>query len=418
MTREHIAVIGAGVAGLTAAHLLSRCHDVVVYEAGTKPGGHADTRTIRTPDSAFVQVDTGFIVHNGPNYPCLTRLFEELGVRTRTSDMSMSVSCRECGLEYAGGKRGAGLVTPGAMRAGRRYLGMLAELPRFNRTARRLLAGRDTGASLGEFLVRGRFSRYFVDHYALPLVSAVWSAGEEVSTRYPARYLFAFLDHHGLLGIRPAKGWRTVVGGSQTYVDRIAAGLSVLKTATPARAVRRHDTHVEILDPTGTSSMFDRVVLATHADQALALLADPTAAERRALGGFRYSRNEMWLHTDSAVLPRSEGARASWNHTKRTCRGAGPALVSYDLNRLMGLSEPLRYVVTLNGESDVDSSAVVAEAVYEHPVYTSASVAAQRELPSLNTGRTAYAGAYHGWGFHEDGCLSGVRAARAFGVKW
>lgn len=139
MTREHIAVIGAGVAGLTAAHLLSRCHDVVVYEAGTKPGGHADTRTIRTPDSAFVQVDTGFIVHNGPNYPCLTRLFEELGVRTRTSDMSMSVSCRECGLEYAGGKRGAGLVTPGAMRAGRRYLGMLAELPRFNRTARRLL---------------------------------------------------------------------------------------------------------------------------------------------------------------------------------------------------------------------------------------------------------------------------------------
>lgn len=412
MTSETVAVVGAGVAGLTAAHLLRRRYDVHLFEAEPRLGGHAHTHDV----PGGIAVDSGFIVHNDRTYPNLLRLFGELGVTTQDSEMSMSVRCLGCGLEYAGARRLPGLFPRAGNAVRGRYLRMLGEIPRFHRHARRLLRSGGDGVTLGEFAAG--HSRYFTEHFLLPMVSAVWSAPEEVSRAYPARYLFEFLAHHGLLSVGGSPTWRTVVGGSRAYVERAAKGLTAVRVGTPVRAVRRHPDGVEVRDDADEAHTVDRVVLATHADQALALLADATAAEQRVLGAFSYSRNETWLHTDSSLLPAAPGARASWNYLKPSCAGADRVLVSYDMNRLMRLPGPVPYVVTLNATDRVDREKVLARMSYEHPVYTTESVAAQRELPTLNTGRTAFAGAYHGWGFHEDGCLSGVRAAATFGGIW
>lgn len=415
-----VAVIGAGVSGLTAAHLLRRRYDVVLFEADDRLGGHAHTHGLTTSDGRALAVDSGFIVHNERTYPNLLRLFGELGVRTRETEMSMSVSCDGCGLEYAGAKRIGGLFAQRGNAFRARYLRMLAQVPRFHRLANRLLDAPDAQAdeiTLGEFLSTQRFSRYFVDHFALPLVSAVWSADFATSARYPARYLFEFLRHHGMLSVAGSPTWRTVEGGSREYVRRAAAGLSTVHT--PVRAVRRAEDRVRIRDEADRTHLADRVVLATHADQALALLADATPAERKVLGAFGYSENETWLHTDPEVLPRNAGARASWNHHKPSCAAdPGHVLVSYDMNRLMRLAEPADYLVTLNPAGRVRPDRTLARMHYRHPIYTPDSVAAQRLLPDLGDDRTRFAGAYHGWGFHEDGCASGVRAAEAFGAGW
>ena len=419
MGRERVAVVGSGVSGLTAAYLLRHGFDVTLFEARPKLGGHADTRDITTPDGTTVPVDTGFIVHNRVTYPHLSRLFAELRVPLCETEMSMSVSCLACGLSYTGGKSGAGLAARTGPGTRGKYVRMLAEIPRFYRAAHALLAtSEQSEPTLGEFLMRGRYSRYFIDHFALPLVSAVWSVGEDSSHHYPARYLFVFLRNHGMLSIGAPHKWRTVAGGSRLYVDRIGALLADVRAGVPVRAIRRHADGVEIIDAGDAVHHMDRVVVATHADQALGLLIDPTPQEKEVLGAFSYSRNFMQLHTDGSVLPGGPRLRASWNLLKPACRGGERALVSYDMTRLMRLSEPIGYIVTLNGADRVDRSAVLAESVYEHPVYTPASVAAQRSLPSLTYARTAFAGAYHGWGFHEDGCLSGVQAARAFGAGW
>ncbi|HSI93916.1 MAG TPA: FAD-dependent oxidoreductase [Jiangellaceae bacterium] len=419
-SRASVAVIGAGVAGLTAAYLLQRQYEVTLFEADSRLGGHAHTHEIPSTSGGTAAVDTGFLVHNERTYPNLMRLFGELGVRTQDSDMSMSVRCLECGLEYAGGKRLTGLLPEMNHLRTVDFLRMLAEVTRFHRRARRFLEQSDPDeATFGSFLAAGGHSQYFVDHFALPLVSAVWSAGEQVSLQYPARYLFEFLNNHGMLSVGGAFQWKTVTGGSRNYVERAAKNLTAVQIGTPVRAVTRHSTGVEIRDQAGQVHQVDRVVLATHADQALALLGDPTPAERRALGAFTYSRNETWLHSDTDLLPRLPRARASWNYLKSTCRGGADGVgVSYDINRLMRLPGPDEYVVTLNPAGRVDPARVIATMVYEHPVYTRETVAAQRLLPGLNGPRTAFAGAYHGWGFHEDGCASGVRAAEAFGAGW
>jgi uncharacterized protein len=418
MTRERVAVIGAGISGLTAAYLLRHRYDVLLLDAEPKLGGHADTENVVTPDGTVVPVDTGFIVHNGSTYPRLTRLFAELDVPTRDTEMSMSIQCQGCGLQYAGGKGGIGLLPSGGRSVRGRYLRMLTEIPRFHQAALRLLAGSDVDVTLGHVLARGGFSRYFIDHFAVPVVSAVWSAGEQISLRYPAHHLFTFLRNHGMLSTHGSLRWRTVVGGSRTYVNRIAARLTTVRTGTPVRAVLRHADGVEVVDATGTTHEVGRVVLATHADQALAALADPTPDEKQVLGAFEYARNEIWLHTDPALLPSTPRIRASWNYLKPACRSDESVLVSYDLNRLMQLTEPVDYIVTLNAASRIDAQSLIKKVVYDHPIFTGTAVAAQRCLPRLTGPRTAYAGAYHGWGFHEDGCVSGVRAAQAFGVRW
>lgn len=407
MTRRRVAVVGSGVAGLTAAHILQRTNDVTIFEADDRLGGHAHTH-----DVGALAIDSGFIVHNDRTYPLLTRLFRELEVDTQASDMSMSVSCGGCGLEYAGGNGLSGVL------AQRRwtgpYLRMLGDVPRFHRAARRALKRHEEG-TLDEFATR--FSRYFVAHYLTPLVSAIWSAPPAVTGRYPARYLFAFLANHGLLSITGSPRWRTVTGGSRTYVERVAKSLTCVSTSTPVRTLHRTATGITIRTASDAIHHFDAVVIATHPDQALRLLGEPTHDELAVLGAFRYSRNETVLHTHAAMLPRSPAARASWNYRMDRCSSTVDQVrITYDMNRLQRLNSVQRHLVTLG--APVPEQHVIARMVYEHPVYTPEAVAAQQRLPHLNTTRTAFAGAYHGWGFHEDGCRSGVVAAAALGSYW
>ncbi|MDJ0460262.1 FAD-dependent oxidoreductase [Streptomyces sp. H27-C3] len=422
MERRSVAVVGGGVAGLTAAYVLQRACDVTLYEADTRLGGHAHTHEVSTADGRPLRVDSGFIVHNERTYPLLLRLFAELGVATQDSDMSMSVRCDGCGLEYAGA-RGPGGLFAGRNTGRAAYLRMLAEVPAFHRAARRVLnsvtSEGDATYTLGQFLAAGGYSRYFVAHFAIPLVSSVWSCAADTAMRYPARYLFRFLDHHGLLSISGSPQWRTVTGGSVEYVERIAKEISTVRTGTPVRAVHRFDEGVSVVTDDGDAQDHAAVVMAVHPDQALRILADPTDDERGLLGAFTYSRNPTILHTDTTLLPRSPRARASWNYFMPSCEAPADAVhVSYDMNRLQRLGAGNDHVVTLNADGRVDPGKVLARMVYEHPVYTPESVTAQQRLPELNTAVTAFAGAYHGWGFHEDGCRSGVEAAAALGVRW
>jgi len=422
VTGRRIAVIGGGISGLTAGYVLSRTDQVTLFEADRRLGGHADTHLVGP-----VPVDTGFIVYNERTYPLLTRLFAELGVSTQASEMSMSVRCAGCGLHYAG-KRGPGGLAAGLRRGGGRFLWLLADVPRFHRAARRLLASDTPGGTagrapgditFGEFLAGGGFSAYFQAHFALPLVAAVWSCPAGTALRYPARYLFAFLAQHGMLSVSGSPPWRTVSGGSRCYVERAARRLACVRLGVPVRAVRRYPDGAEVRDAAGRAHHFDAVVIATHPDQALALLAPATRAEREVLGAFRYTPNPALLHTDARLLPDHPGVRASWNYELRQCRAdPGAARVSYHLNRLQHLPAGQDYIVTLGARDDVDPDRVLSRMDYAHPAYTPASVAAQRRLPELNTPVTAFAGAYHGWGFHEDGCQSGARAARALGGTW
>ncbi|MEL5957413.1 FAD-dependent oxidoreductase [Streptomyces sp. CLV115] len=414
------AVIGSGVAGLTAAHILARAHHVTLYEADDRLGGHAHTHDLTASDGRTRHVDSGFIVHNRRTYPNLLRLFSELGIATQESEMSMSVRCEGCGLEYAGARGLRGLLAQPRNTLRGPYLRMLAEVPRFHRTARRLLGtGTADTLTLGAFLGRAGFSSYFRAHFMTPVVSAVWSCDAETALRYPATYLFRFLAHHGMLSVKGSPAWRTVTGGSGTYVHRIAAGLHEVRAQTPVRSVLRHADSADVTADDATTTTYDHVVIAVHPDQALQLLGDATADEKEVLGAFRYSRNATLLHTDTSLLPRASGARASWNYLMPDCRtSADRVQVSYDMNRLQRLDATQTHVVTLGGQDRVDPARVLARMTYEHPVYTPESVAAQRRLPELNTAVTAFAGAYHGWGFHEDGCRSGVEAAAALGVEW
>jgi predicted NAD/FAD-binding protein len=415
--RRRIAVVGAGVAGLTAAYVLQRRADVTLYEADDRLGGHAHTHDVESGDGRMLAVDSGFIVHNRRTYPNLLRLFEELGVVTRSTEMSMSMRCHGCGLEYAGARGLPGLFAQ--RRPSPRYLALLAQVPLFHRRARSVLSGGTDDVTLGEFVRAGRYSRYFVRHFVIPVVAAVWSCPPDRVLEYPARYLFTFLANHGALTIQGSPTWRTVVGGSRSYVERAAKNLSAVRTATPVRAIRRAGTGVAVRDDTDAVDQFDGVVVATHADQALRLLAEPTPVQRGLLGAFGYSRNETVLHTDASLLPRARGARASWNYALTSCEALGGGVqVSYDMNRLQGLDAPEPHVVTLNGDARIRPERVLARMVYEHPIYTPAALAAQRELPSLNDGVIAFAGAYHGWGFHEDGCRSGAQAAASLGAAW
>jgi predicted NAD/FAD-binding protein len=422
MSRRRIAVIGSGVAGLTAGYVLQREADVTLYEADTRLGGHAHTHDLVDDAGASVSIDTGFIVHNERTYPNLLRLFGELDVATQGSEMSMSIRCGGCGLEYAGA-RGLGGLFPSARTATNpRYLYLLTEVTRFHRRARALLADpSQTGSSetMNAFLDRGGFSRYFRDHFVTPVISAVWSCSPELAGQYPARYLFQFLDNHGMLSVTGSPQWRTVVGGSLRYVEKAAKHLSAVHTSTPVRSVDRVGAGVQVRDDDDQVADFDAAVLATHPAQALRMLAHPSQLEAAVLGDFEYSRNPTVLHSDKSVLPRAQRARASWNYFLPSCHASASAVhVTYDMNRLQRLDSATPYLVTLNADSSVAPDRIMDRMDYEHPIFTPVSVAAQARLPELNDGTLAFAGAYHGWGFHEDGCRSGVDAARSLGVRW
>jgi predicted NAD/FAD-binding protein len=416
-----VAVIGAGVSGLTAAYLLSRTHDVTLFEAEDRLGGHAHTHDVTDSDARQHAVDSGFIVHNDVTYPWLRKLFGELAVQVRPAEMSMSVRCEECGLEYAGGRGLRGIIAQPHRLLDPRFIRMLLQVRLFHRRAAAFLRAAADGdlTTYGEFLQREGFSDYFIAHYAVPVVSCVWSAGRETSLRYPARYLFRFLDHHGMLRVSGSPQWYTVAGGSGAYVGRLAALLPDVRAARGVTDVTRREDGVQIRDVTGQVTRVDRVVIATHADQALGLLTDPSDEEVSTLKEFGYSRNVTVLHTDGSVLPDAARARACWNYRMTSCGRPGqPAVVTYWMNRLQGHRAAQEFLVTLNDRERLDPKSIVATMDYEHPVYTPEAVRAQSRLSSLATGRTVYAGAYHGWGFHEDGCRSGVEAARHFGVTW
>ncbi|MCW2498091.1 FAD-dependent oxidoreductase [Jatrophihabitans sp.] len=419
MTGRRIAVVGAGVAGLTAAHVLQQHADVTLFEAADRLGGHADTHDVPTSDGRVLSIDTGFIVHNKQTYPTLLRLFAELDVPTQESDMSMSISCAGCGLEYAGGRGLSGLLPSLRAVSKPRYLRMLTEVKRFHRQAKELLAGDDDALTLREFLAAGGFSDYFVSHFMTPVVAAVWSTAPSQAGDYPARYLFTFLQNHGMLTVTGAPTWYTVVGGSARYVEKVAKGLTAVQTSTPIRSVRRVDGGVELRDEDDVVTLFDGVVIATHPHQALRMLAEPTSAERELLGAIAYTRNPTLLHTDTTLLPSAPRAQASWNYAMPSCTAVPSSVqLSYNMNRLQRLDADATYVVTLNGEAQVDQHSILARMEYEHPVYTTDSVAARARLAELNDGVIAFAGAYHGWGFHEDGARSGVDAAASLGVDW
>ncbi len=397
-----IAIIGAGISGLGAAYLLARAHEVDVFEQAAYAGGH--THTIVHDGLAL---DTGFLVHNERNYPLLVRLFRELGVRTQDSEMSFSVSAD--GLEYSGRRPFAQPRNA----ASPRFLGLMWEIGRWLRTARRSLDEHDyESASLADYAAHRGYSRRFLDLFLIPLTSALWSTAPERSLDFPAAYAIRFFEHHGMLGFGRF-GWRTVTGGSHTYVRAIAGRLGPrLHLGLGARSLRRDAVGVTLTTADGESRHFDKAIVATHADQALRLLEDPSEAERRILGAFRYTSNDTVLHTDSSFLPRTRAARASWNY--QAGESTRPTLTYY-LNRLQRLESDVDYCVTLNRE--VPEEHVLRRLVYEHPLYTVESMRAQAELPKL-AAHTLYAGAHHGNGFHEDGLASGVRAAAALGVTW
>lgn len=419
-TPRRVAVIGSGVAGLTAAHVIAKSADVTLFEADERLGGHADTHRVVDADGRVLSIDTGFIVHNERTYPTLLRLFRELGVETQPSEMSMSVRDDATGLEYAGALGLRGLFPTRANLGRTAYLRMLGEIPRFHRAARHLLAtpGTDAGdETLAEFLERHGFSAYFRRHFMEPMVAAVWSCDPDTALAYPARYLFTFLQHHGMLQIWGSPQWRTVTGGSHAYVDRVAARLPDLRTSTKVTSLREVAGGVEVTDGNGRTERFDAVVVATHPHQALAMLAEPTAEQSEVLRAIEYSPNTAQLHTDGTLLPQARRARGSWNFRRRT-DAAGQVTVTYDLTRLQRLETDTAYLVTLGGTDLVDPASVIATREYEHPLYTPSSVAAQRRLPACDTDRIVFAGAYHGWGFHEDGARSGAQAAERLGFTW
>jgi predicted NAD/FAD-binding protein len=415
---KNIAVIGAGISGLAAAYLLSRQHRVQLFEQQARLGGHTNTVVIDTPTGAL-SLDTGFLVHNDRTYPNLVRLFGELGVTTRDSDMSFAVSCRRTGLEYS--SRGAnGFFAQRTNLLRPSHLSLLREIVRFNREAPTLLATPDADRqTLGDFLDSRRFGEPFTHRYLFPMASAIWSASIDAIRSFPALTLIRFFDNHGLLSLHEQPTWKVVAGGSHTYIPKLTAPLSDrLHQRAEIHRVRRSERDVTIAFRDRPSMVFDDVVFACHGDQVLPLLADPSDRERDVLSGFTTTPNVAWLHTDASVLPIGHRARASWNYLL-AADATAPPMVTYDLNRLQGLRTPQQYCVTLNPDGLIDECRVLRRFVYRHALYTSAAITAQqrwREVSGVN--RTHFCGAHWFHGFHEDGLNSAVRVASALGVEW
>lgn len=410
-------MVGSGIAGLGSAWLLSRQHDVVLYETDTRLGGHTHTHDVHV-DGRDHAVDSGFIVHNRAHYPLLSRLFGTLGVATQPTTMSFSVHSDASGVEYNATSLD-GLFCQRRNLASPRFLGMVADLLRFYRNAPRLLEEAGEGPTLGEYLERHRYGAAFRDEHLVPMASALWSSPPRQVLAFPARYLATFMANHHMLQVAGRPQWRVVQGGSRRYVEALQARWRVqVRTGTPVRQVVRHADGVEVRDDAG-ADRFDHVVLACHSDQALGLLADADGAERAVLGAIAYQSNEAVLHTDVRLLPRNRKAWAAWNAHVPADPDA-PCTVSYCMNLLQGIEAPGRtFVVTLNRSEAIDPGQVIARMTYHHPVYTHASVAAQgRKATIQGVRRTWFAGAYWGWGFHEDGLRSAVDVAEALGARW
>ena len=414
---SRIAVVGAGISGLAAAWLLSRRHDVTLFEAGARLGGHTNTVDVEM-DGLAHPVDTGFLVFNERTYPNLIALFDELEVDSHVSDMSFSVSLDGGQLEWAG----TNLNTLFAQRRNAlspSFLGMLRDIIHFNRMAERYLAhAAQTHCCVGDLLEAGRYGRPFRDHYLLPMAAAIWSCATADVLRFPAATFLRFCINHALLQINQRPRWRTVRGGGREYVRRLAAGIGNVRIRARVERIRRTAGGVDI-SVAGDTVRFDHVVLATHAPTSLRMLEDADATEHSVLGAVRFQPNVAVLHTDAALLPRRERVWSAWNYLA-TCNGSGaqPVCVSYLINRLQPLPFARPVLVTLNSQSDPRPDLELARFSYDHPLLDEAAVNAQRRLPEIQGMRnTWFAGAWTGYGFHEDGLKSALRVAAAFGVR-
>jgi uncharacterized protein len=409
-----IAIVGAGVSGLTAAYLLQRRNEVTVFESADRIGGHTDTRVLADGPEP-VRVDTGFIVFNDRNYPNFEKLIARLGVAWQPSQMSFSVSDEAGSYEYSSASA-AGLFATGRNAVSPAFYRMVGEVPRFQRAARALIASADGSVSLIDWLAQQRFSKPFVERLIVPQVSAVWSADPSQLYRFPALFLARFFDNHGMLSLTGRPKWRTIQGGSATYLEALTRGFAdrIHKRAM-VQSVTRSEDGVLVKAGGAAPQRFDHVVIATHSDQALALLSDPTTAEREVLGAIAYRDNDVVLHTDIGLLPRRRRAWASWNYHLLPELNGGAA-VTYDMNRLQSLKSGNQYCVTLNLTDRIDPDRIIYQDVKAHPVYTPAAIEAQAQQGAISgANRTHYCGAYWGWGFHEDGVASALRVAQNFG---
>ena len=404
-----VAIVGTGVAGLTAARILARKHDVTVYEADVRPGGHANT--VRVSDPLGERwIDTGFIVYNERNYPSFSRLLTDLGVATQASAMGLSIADPSAGFEFAGTARGLFAQRTNLIRP--RFLRMLSDQLRFNREVRAMI-GRPQTPSVAEFVRDSGYSEWFVQRVVLPEVSAVWSSDPAAVKEFPVGFLAEFLENHGQLKLTGRPSWRTITGGSRRYVEAITRPLgSRLRLGAPVRSIERLGAAGVVIAADGSETeRFDEVVIATHSDQALAMLATPTAAERAVLGAIAYQPNEAALHTDARVMPRRRAAWASWNF--HLTDAASVPTMSYWMNRLQRLDAERQYFVTLNRTGAIDPAKVIAVIPYAHPVMSHDAAAAQGRWAEISgADRVHYCGAYWRWGFHEDGCWSAIRACR------
>lgn len=412
-----VAVVGTGIAGNVAAWRLAREHDITVYEADRRIGGHTHTVDVEAGGRAW-SVDTGFIVYNDVTYPNFIALLDELGVASQVSDMSFSVSRRDGSLEY----NGASLNTLFAQRSNLlrpSFYGMLRDILRFNREAPALLDDPGNPLTLGEYLRANRYSQAFIDHYIVPMGAAIWSATPEGMQGTPAAFFVRFFHNHGLLTVNDRPTWRVIRGGSKRYVERLVAGhRDRIRLNSPVEWIRRSPGSVLLKARGAEPEVYDRVFLACHSDQALRLLADATPDERAVLGAIRYQSNEAVLHTDTALLPRRRRAWAAWNYHLPAADARprdGRVALTYNMNILQSLDAPVEFCVTLNDTAAIDPDKVIQAIDYDHPIFDQAAVAAQQRHREINGAcATYYCGAYWRYGFHEDGVVSALAALGHF----
>ena len=411
-----IAVIGTGISGMVSAWLLTRGgHEVTAFEAGSHIGGHTNTIPVEHLGRPY-PIDTGFIVYNDRTYPNFIRLLAHLGVPARPTTMSFSVRDDATGLEW----NGTNLDTLFAQRRNLlrpAFWRMVRDVLRFGREAPKLLQGEDDRTTLGEYLDANHYSREFAEWYLFPMGGAIWSAPVGVMRAFPARFFVRFFHHHGMLTVNDRPQWRTVVGGSWSYVAPLVASFRQrIRLDSPVERITRDATGAMVRSRHG-DERFDAVVIAAHAPQALGLLADATAVEREVIGAFRYQPNLAILHTDDSIMPRRRKAWAAWNY-HRSSDPTALVPVTYNMNILQGLDAPCQFLVTLNRETGIDPAKVLRRIQYQHPEYTVAAVAAQKRRAEVNgVNRTWFCGAYWGNGFHEDGVVSGLAVARDFGLE-
>ncbi len=411
-----IAIVGSGISGLVASYLLSQQHDVHVFEANDYVGGHTHTVSVRLNDRSY-DIDTGFIVYNELNYPNFTKLLRQLGVASQPSNMCLSVRSDKTGLEYGG-------TTPNTLFAQRRNLlrpsfyRMLYGITRFNKKAQALLRDEDNRMTLGGYLEEGGYSRDLIEHYVIPMGAAIWSADPEKMREFPARSFVQFFHNHRFLDIYNMPVWRTIKGGSHCYVEALTSSFKDrIRLSSRVQSIRRFDDGVELHHAGREAERFDQVIIAAHSDQALSMLADPSELEREVLGAISYQENDVVLHTDERLLPRNRRAWASWNYFIPD-QPQPRAALTYNMNMLQSLDAPVTFCVTLNRTEDISPGKILQRFRYHHPVFSLDALDAQKRWSEVSGHRrTHYAGAYWGYGFHEDGVKSGLAVCEPFGKK-